>query len=46
MFSKLCSIVVSYIEEFMKKREILQNLNKDKLAKTIVTKIQNFILEK
>lgn len=42
----MCSIVVSYIEEFMKKREILQNLNKEKLAKTIVSKIQNYIYDK
>lgn len=46
MFTKMCSIVVSYIEEFMKKREILQNLNKEKLAKTIVSKIQNYIYDK
>jgi hypothetical protein len=43
MFNKLCTIVVLYVEEYIQKKEI--PLNKQKLAATIIAKIQDEILE-
>lgn len=45
-FNKICNIIVSYIEDFMSKRELLKNLNKDRLGKTIVSNLQSHIYER
>lgn len=44
-FIKVCDIIVSYIQDFINKRQVLQNLSKGKLAKFIISKIQDHIFD-
>jgi hypothetical protein len=46
MFVKLCTIILTSIDDFMKKREGIENLNKEKLVKTVVSKIQDYLFQR
>lgn len=46
MFNEMCIIILSHLDEFIKNRVFLQNLNKDNLTKTIIKKIQDQIYSK
>ncbi len=43
MFCMVIKIILSYVEEFLKQKSILQSLTKQKLSTEIMKKLQNMI---
>lgn len=42
-FCRVITIVLSYVEEYLKKRSLLQNISKEKLEVLIIKKMQNMV---